>query len=100
LSLVRLFIDPLERLLIYIKMKEYTKYAEAVKRINVSKRYFLRVGTFVLISISFLIVLVLENTAAVQTAFTSQASTKSEVQLMSYAYQVKMNQMVRTAHAA
>eukprot|EP00475_Leptophrys_vorax_P028826 TRINITY_DN4195_c0_g1_i2.p1 TRINITY_DN4195_c0_g1~~TRINITY_DN4195_c0_g1_i2.p1 ORF type:complete len:829 (-),score=198.70 TRINITY_DN4195_c0_g1_i2:737-3103(-) len=90
---VRLFIDPLERLVYYIRMQEHSKYSATIHKINLNRRYFLNFVIFFAISLGFLIALVQLNYQAVQNAFITQASTKSEVELMNYAYQVKMNQM-------
>jgi hypothetical protein len=86
---VRLFIDPLDRLLMFVQLRAYQKYEKLLSRIQLSKRYLIRITIFSLLSVVFLIIMTTLNTQHLESLFKAEGVSKTELQLMGYAFTAK-----------
>jgi hypothetical protein len=92
---VRLFIDPLDRLQTFIKLKVYKKYDSLLREISLNKRYALRVMLFSFLSIIVLIVMIVLNSSSLQTVFALEGQSSRQLKLMEYAYDLGPSRNVR-----
>jgi hypothetical protein len=83
---IRLFIDPLERLQQYVKLKVYKKYEALLKEISLNQRYMLRVVIFSLLSVVFLILMITYNTKSLTKVFQLESQASVELKLLEYSY--------------
>jgi hypothetical protein len=83
---VRLFIDPLDRLQTYVKLKVYKKYDSLLRELSVNKKYAIRVLLFSSLSIIVLIVMISLNSTSLQAVFKLEGQSSRQLKLTEYAY--------------
>jgi hypothetical protein len=85
---VRLFIDPLERLQNYVKLKVYKKYESLLREISLNQRYMIRVIIFSLLSVVFLILMITYNSKSLSKIFQLESQSALELKLLEYSYSI------------
>lgn len=92
--LVRLFIDPLEKLQTYVKYKVYDKYAALLEKLFVFKRDALGVALYSTMSAVCLSVMFSISRSTISSTLMLESTAQIEATLLGCTYFAKMHRMV------
>eukprot|EP00475_Leptophrys_vorax_P002739 TRINITY_DN11544_c0_g1_i1.p1 TRINITY_DN11544_c0_g1~~TRINITY_DN11544_c0_g1_i1.p1 ORF type:complete len:817 (+),score=176.60 TRINITY_DN11544_c0_g1_i1:232-2451(+) len=90
---VGLFVDPLQRLMIYIRLKHYELMDEIIGKLQLVKLFVARLVVFGLISLSFLAAMLVHNAQTLKMAYSNQLSIRNEIRANAVSFPQKQVQM-------
>jgi twitching motility protein PilJ len=91
---LRLFLNPLERLVELVKRKEFEKFSSHLSQVRWSWRFLLRTGLLFCMSVACLVGMLALTSGNLSQVFNLQSSSLSQIKLMPNAFESKMIQMV------
>eukprot|EP00475_Leptophrys_vorax_P022551 TRINITY_DN306_c0_g1_i3.p1 TRINITY_DN306_c0_g1~~TRINITY_DN306_c0_g1_i3.p1 ORF type:complete len:621 (+),score=153.39 TRINITY_DN306_c0_g1_i3:35-1897(+) len=90
---VNLFIDPLQRLMIYVKLKHYELMDDVISKLQLLKRFVLRLVIFGAISMAFLAAMLANNSNTLKAAYSNQLAVRNEIKANALSFAQKQVQM-------
>eukprot|EP00475_Leptophrys_vorax_P002740 TRINITY_DN11544_c0_g1_i3.p1 TRINITY_DN11544_c0_g1~~TRINITY_DN11544_c0_g1_i3.p1 ORF type:complete len:825 (+),score=161.23 TRINITY_DN11544_c0_g1_i3:232-2475(+) len=87
------FVDPLQKLIIYIKLRHYELMDEVVGKLQLVKIFAVRLVIFGTISLCFLIAMFVTNNQTLQTAYSNQLAIRNEIRANAISFAQKQVQM-------
>jgi hypothetical protein len=91
---VGLFVEPLQRLTIYIKLKHYELMDDVISKLSLVKLFIGRLVIFGLISLAFLISMLTINANTLKSAYSAQLAVRNEIRANRVSFAQKQVQMV------
>jgi hypothetical protein len=88
---IRTFVDPLEKLILYVKLRQYDKYGDLMEKIMKTNKFFYQVVGFVAVSITLLSMIVVHNKNEMGEIFNSLSSSGTQMNGMQFGFLFKMN---------